>query len=178
MFELTALNAVACGEDCGIPLNSLAGALEFVCAALSKSVALKITRGPLKIPLHALNKALTPLMIELTALNAVACAEYCGIPLKSPGGALEFVCAALNKSVALKITRVPLKIPLLALNKAPAPLMFELTALNAVACAEDCACTAKDPTPRAEQSASSANVCMVCAEPKPPKPHPNKKTAG
>ena len=99
---------MACAEDCGIPLKSPGGALEFVCAALNKSVALKITRVPLKIPLHALNKALTPLMIVLAALNAVACAEDCGIPLKSPAGAPEFVCAALNKSVALKITRVPL----------------------------------------------------------------------
>jgi len=37
---------------------------------------------------RALNKAAAPLMIVLTALNAVACAEDCGIPLKSPAGAL------------------------------------------------------------------------------------------
>src|SRR5690625_7786184 len=111
MFELTALNAVACGEDCGIPLNSLAGALEFVCAALNKSVALKITRGPLKIPLHALNKALTPLMIELTALNAVACADYCGSPPKYPGRRLALRCASRNVSVALRKTRAARHIP-------------------------------------------------------------------
>src|SRR5690625_4569788 len=123
-------------------------------------------------------------MTELAALNAVACAEDCGIPLKSPAGALEFVCVALKKSVALKFMRVPLKIPLLALNKAPAPLMFAWFALNAEACAEDCgiplkspgwsagvcmrsaeqircaevhACSAKDPAPCAEQSASFAH---------------------
>ena len=50
-------------------------------------------------------------MIELAALNAVACAEDCGIPLKSPGGALEFVCVALNPEACAEDCGIPLKSP-------------------------------------------------------------------
>src|SRR5690625_6446844 len=109
MIELAALNAVACAEDCGIPLNSPAGALEFVCVALKKSVALKIMRVPLKIPLRALNTGPAPLVTVPTALRPEACAEDCGIPLKCPAGALLLVCVAMSKFRARTIARVPIR---------------------------------------------------------------------